>query len=731
MISLRLTRSIYSSLYRSSSRTLISEHKDYIVVFPEKLNESPDHNEILRLPKSNQSEVDLSKITLEDAFKGTNQRLCSFRDSLAEIQDESTPLETSAGDLFMRIERELFPLDSAISILNALIMTSPHEFARSEIIDLIEKYFVSREERKYDRVKRILIKNYLSRRLELNSADKKMLEIFLPMRAFKLGAPSAKFDEAVIKTHSEQLRQSIRAYQSNLRIANQVFSHTIDDPDVLARISSETDDFQYSHHRDRTPLKITVATYPRFMQVCPDRFTRQVIWQAYKLRCSSKTTPSTDTTPLISRIRTSRRSITESMGFRNTFELKTKSSMARNKIEVIDTLKKINEYNQPKMEDQLRELNDFAADNDFEDPDKRGVQDYDVEYWSNKYMHDVLIDLSERDVKKLFPHVSVLAGVCDFFDKYFGIKIEEEKTRSKYLDDFLSKDAKLFEIYKAGDPIGRLIYYPHQITEPLRQVECTAIRLRSRCDSFDCLPLTMLKINVKKNLDTNDMSLRPVEVAEMFNLFANGIQGLLYKYKYHELNIDGCLETEARGVLPLVILGYLMNDYRVIQACSDNGNSSKIDTRTASKIIKSLAYFRPLRLWQELYRAHLDAELNSTTVEPNYIVKDIHRIYSPFARSEQDYDVYSMSDIIIGPDDGTYYSRVWSKLIANMCLSQNLSETNRDSSRLEFDREKILAFNQRLLEQLYDPNEYDTNKKLLLLTGSQFDPSKIEDMRWI
>lgn len=691
---------------------------DYLIVLPEPTNEKSGSNEILRLPKVGEPEIDFNKITVESAFKGLSQAVCDFENYVTDINNGADLPDKQVKEFFLEIERHIFAMDTSYNILMALLNIDCEKYeGYTEIYQLINRCHKVRDSR-FSGSFREAIKNYITRDYSnVSEAEKRLLHIYHGINPAHKNV--RKVDEATYNNFKDYLRQDSIRFRANLMAADKLSTHTVDDPDILAKISPGFEGCQDLHHKERTPLKITSATYQKFMQLCPDRFVRQMLWQTRNKRCSPKGITRLNNMNLISNMRVCRRKMADIAGYRTHVDYRLNDTMAESKQQLLDNLESLNSDNRIKLHDRLRELNDYAADNNFEDPMRLGIQDYDADYWSHKYMYEILIGRSEADLKTYFPLDVVMRGLQGYFSDYLGIKLKPSSSESKKL---WAPHVQMLKVERNDQLLGRIIYDPYQ-SDRKKLTEPFYARLRERSDEFNCLPLRLISTPFKLDQTTNRAYCSLMEVINLFYSYGIIIQKFLYDYGYYELNIYGGFEVDSVNLLPNLCVAHILTDYRILQNCSDRGGSKPIDAELTTRALKAVNHFKSFRTWRELYKAHLDIAAHTTLGDIKTLVQEIYPKYSPFARDPDDYDFCSMEDIFVGPNDGVQYTELWSKQLANFCLTETLAKSQ-NSNMNQIDVAQLRAFNVGLVDTLMDRNHFDTGAKLLSFVGRNFEPSK-------
>lgn len=697
--------------------------RDHLLILPELLNETPETNEILRLPKIGEGEINYSKITIESAYKGLSQSICLFENFVTDINNDSETtqyMQESFSNFLYELEKHLYPMDTIYNILSALISVDTDKYNYKEIHDVLLRCNEVRNLRLHGKFKEMLRSFAYNKDVVNNLRDdeRKLMQVY---HERMINKPA--LDKTNEKTYTEfkrHLSTDLTRFSYNILSANRLFSHTVDDPDLLAQVSGEFEQNQDLHHRERTPLKINIDTYDKFMKVCPDRFIRQNLWRVKNKRCSPKALPRLNNIALINNIRVLRRKVADLAGFRSHVEFRLSNAMAKSKQEILDNLNQLNEANSTILRERLEELNEYAADNSSGDSSAISLQEYDIDYWMHKYKYDIIISQSENDIRNYFPLNKVMSGLAIYFKNYFDIEFKPNNVTEKLL--WTNDGLKAFDVFKTKDqPIGTVIYDPYQRANKVYKKPFYS-RLRGKKQDSGVLPSRLVSTPFVIDRKTGEAQLSIEDVANLFYIFATVVQRLLYDYNYYELNVYGGLEVDVDDMFPRLCLLHLFNDHRILQSCSDRGGSKSIDVETARRINKSMTYFEPLSTWQELYKARLDLEAHSATSDIKNLVAEIYPQYSPFERDQDNYDYCAMHEIFFGPKDGVQYSRLWSKQLADFCFSKTHDQGALSNGDTDMSATK--KFNLQLLEQLFEPNNLNTKDKLTSLVGRSFKPSE-------
>lgn len=715
---------------------------DLVLVLPERLDESPETNELIRIPQIGEREINFGRITLEVAYKGLSQRIVSLNDFLTNSEEEfeKDVNNITLEKLFFQIEEFLYPMDCAAGILIVLTRLDPDTYARQQIITLFKNYQETRNERTTGEIMKIISNQLLNNWSKLSRSEKQLVPVYNGYK-FIQDHKIRAIDESTITKYKSELQNYISVFDNNLRQANRDFSHTIDDPDLLARLIQESDEFQYLHHRERVPFEVNANTYSRFMQICSHRPTRQIIWQAYKKRCSPKGPTKQNNSLMISDIISYRKDVAKQFGYSSHLNRRLNNSMAKMKNPIESFLTTMQKKNVIMLRDNLSKLNEFASSNGFQD----GIQEYDVDYWTNEYVNQKMISKSYLEIRSLFPLESVVNGICLFFNDYFGIQINANHGQSlQEVDRLLSNDSKTYNVFmneNKQQPIGSLIFNVQNTIGPLFEPQLELMKIRDKSIKFNTISCSLLNANYHKDTTSGKVNLRLVDIVQLVYYWSTALQRMLYNNQLYELNNENVMQLEAAQLFPFLCVAYILNDPRILKNCGTNqiGTNNTIDSELAMKMTNGLRYFKPLRFWHELYQAHLDLELHSDQTKVKPIADHLYSIYSPFIRHPEDFDYCSMDRVFSGYQAGSLYATIWSKQLVNFCLNQlfidkgkmKANDAKEINSLIDIDSDRLRQFNTSIVKELFSTDSWNLDEKIDNLFGQRFNPNKIPKMDFI
>lgn len=693
-----------------------SIHQDYLIILPETLEETPDNNDILKIPLDG-TVVNFTNITAEKAYKGISKVILDFENFLKNTELSSHDDSGGFSKFIKDIEVHLFPLECATNILTLLMHYRPKEFCHQGFVSLLSRSFDAMESRLSGQFREKAVR-FSKNRDNMTPQEKRMLLFYSqenPGQSKLITDEEVKFYE----TEFVILNDDLKKIRTNFHLANKDFAHTVDDPDILASVAPWIETEYNQLKTERIPFKVDVFNYDKFIQVCPDRYVRKNLFAMRNKLCSSKGKSKLNNIRSIERVQSARRKMSYLLGYRRYVDYKLTRCMAESKDQLEDNFAHLINTEKSKIDDRMSELADYAADTDPSFRQETSLQAFDVDYYVNKYKYDIILDMSRNEVKSYFPLETVMNGLIQYYKNYFDIEL-------KIIGDkpFLNERNVEVQFLKNGQHIGTLLH-DTCIKEGLFNNLNTISRITAKKSELENIPTRAFSTMFTYDTRSQQVLLGPDDIAYLFFGYSNILQRFLYDYDFYELNNYGPFELDTNEILPYLTAAHLYNDHRILTSCSRRSvtDSKPLDSGTISKMIKSETHFNCFKLYEGLFRAHLDITFNLGIGNIKNIAIDLHKIYRPVFRANDNYDYCSMMELYGPFDSAPLYSKIWSKQIANHCLLE-LSKNRNQVDLSTLDYKTICESNKKLLNALFDKETFDTWKRLDNFTERKFDPKK-------
>lgn len=361
---------------------------------------------------------------------------------------------------------------------------------------------------------------------QLSAAQQSTIEQAL--RDFKLaGVSLSEQDKARFGKIKSRLSELSTQFSNNVMDANQAwYFHTEDEamleglPQMQRDIAQQTAE---SKSLQGFVLTLDIPSYLAVMQYADRRELRETLYRAYVSRASENTVRLDseegpwDNSPLIEETLMLRHQLAELLGFNNYAELSIARKMAKQTDEVVAFLRELASNSRKVAEQDLQELQGFAA--------KQGLQGelqaWDLNYYGEKLKQEKF-DVSDEALRPYFPANVVIDGLFDIVHKLFDIEIFEEQDA-----DLWHEDVKFFRIERSGQTLARFyldLYAREHKRGGAWMDEC---RVRRQTENGLQLPVAYLVCNFTAPVGDKPALLSHNEVTTLFHEFGHGLHHML------------------------------------------------------------------------------------------------------------------------------------------------------------------------------------------------------------
>ena len=271
-------------------------------------------------------------------------------------------------------------------------------------------------------------------------------------------------------------------------------------------------------------ISLEFPSYFAVMTYANDRALREEVYAAYCTRASDQgpNAGKNDNGPVMLEILALRQELAKLLGFGNYAELSLASKMAETTDQVLHFLRDLGVRGKPFAEQDLRELQAFAAEQGCND-----LQSWDVGYYSEK-LREQRYSISQEILRAYFPIDKVLSGLFAIVEKLYGIQIEE-------LSGFDSwhPDVRLFEIKENGAHVGRFFFDLYARANKRGGAWMDGARDKRRTSDGTLIsPVANLVCNFPPAVGGKPALLTHDEVTTLFHEFGHGLHHLLTRVEH-------------------------------------------------------------------------------------------------------------------------------------------------------------------------------------------------------
>lgn len=262
------------------------------------------------------------------------------------------------------------------------------------------------------------------------------------------------------------------------------------------------------------PSYIAVMTY------ADDRSLRKKTYSAFSTRASDQgpNAGTWDNSPVIDEILALRHEKAQLLGFDTYADLSLATKMAENPKQVTDFLRELADRSKPMAEVELKELQDFAAEQGLGD----SLQAWDTGYYAEK-LREKKHDFSSEELKPYFPASRAVDGLFAVAAKLFAIQIEKVEGATSYHDD-----VDLYRIIDSEGTEQGLFYLDMYARANKRSGAWMAGCVdRNRTAVETQLPIAFLTCNLTPPIGDEPALFNHDEVVTLFHEFGHGLHHML------------------------------------------------------------------------------------------------------------------------------------------------------------------------------------------------------------
>lgn len=365
---------------------------------------------------------------------------------------------------------------------------------------------------------------------ELSQERKQVIEHAL--RDFKLSGAELEGDaKARFKAIQMKLSELTTAFGQHVLDATQAFElHITDEADVAGLpesiLASAAQRATQAEKEAGWLITLDAPSYVPFMQFAEKRRLREMMYREYVTRASSG---ELDNTPVIVEILALRAEAASLLGFEHYAASSLATKMAGDVDEVTGFLRELAAKSKPIAEQELAELQAFAA----AELGLDDLQAWDVAYAAEKLRLKTYA-ISQEELKPYFPEKSVVNGMFGLVEKLYGISIREHEDVPKW-----HESVRCFELFDSSEKKIAAFYLDPYARAHKRggawMDECI-VRWRKPDGSLQ-LPVAYLVCNFDAPVGDRPALWTHDEVTTLFHEFGHGLHHMLTTVS--ELGVSG------------------------------------------------------------------------------------------------------------------------------------------------------------------------------------------------
>ena len=433
-------------------------------------------------------------------------------------------------------------------------------------------------------------------------------------------------------------------------------------------------------------ISLEFPSYFAVMTYADDRALREEVYAAYCTRASDQgpNAGQYDNGPLMLEILALRQELAKLLGFANYAELSLASKMAETTDQVLHFLRDLGVRGKPFAEQDLRELQAFAAEQGCAD-----LQSWDVGYYSEK-LREQRYSISQEILRAYFPVDKVLSGLFAIVEQLYGIQIEE-------LSGFDSwhPDVRLFEIKENGAHVGRFFFDLYARANKRGGAWMDGARDKRRdADGKLISPVANLVCNFTPAVGDKPALLTHDEVTTLFHEFGHGLHHLLTRVEHAGASGINGVAWDAVELPSQFMENWCWEPEGLALISGHHETGEPLPQDLLDKMLAAKNFQSGLMMVRQLEFSLFDFELHATHGDGRSVLEVLEGIRNEVSVLRPPaYNRFpnSFAHIFSGGYAAGYYSYKWAEVLSADAFSRFEEEGvfNRDTGRAF--REAILA----------------------------------------
>ena len=433
-------------------------------------------------------------------------------------------------------------------------------------------------------------------------------------------------------------------------------------------------------------ISLEFPSYFAVMTYANDRALREEVYAAYCTRASDQgpNAGKNDNGPVMLEILALRQELAKLLGFGNYAELSLASKMAETTDQVLHFLRDLGVRGKPFAEQDLRELQAFAAEQGCND-----LQSWDVGYYSEK-LREQRYSISQEILRAYFPIDKVLSGLFAIVEKLYGIQIEE-------LSGFDSwhPDVRLFEIKENGAHVGRFFFDLYARANKRGGAWMDGARDKRRTSDGTLIsPVANLVCNFTPAVGGKPALLTHDEVTTLFHEFGHGLHHLLTRVEHAGASCINGVAWDAVELPSQFMENWCWEPEGLALISGHYETGEALPQDLLDKMLAAKNFQSGLMMVRQIEFSLFDFELHATHGDGRSVLdvlEGIRQEVSVLRPPAYNRFPNSFAHIFAGGYAAGYYSYKWAEVLSADAFSKFEEEGVFNSSTGRAFREAILA----------------------------------------
>ncbi|KZC14840.1 Oligopeptidase A, partial [Dufourea novaeangliae] len=652
----------------SSSFLKIPKRNGYIVLVPEIGEDLPGKYPLLK----EDTTPEFNSITIEKC--------------IAAIGRQALEFENGVKTLEKKIEKMFISLSITWGIAKILYLGNQSVMPTRYYIGIHERARKALAAKYVSLPVYQVCKNIINNKeIELTNEQRRILSKYI-LEGKLNGLELTKKNKDILTELSYIIMNKCKEYSEKLQVATNQLKFTIKDH---ATVRDFPEAVLKTMVKDETQFNVgpwTVTLDPSimnpFMEYCPDHSLRWKVWEADVTKGSVLQEKLLQTSTLLEEIREQRKKRAKVLGYKTYADLSMETKMAGSLENIYNTFDILLETARPAQEYEIKELSAFAREYGFENR----LQLWDIPFWSRKQLYSVQ-KYREEDFKQSFPLPKVLFGLFEIIETLFNVKIVESKKKP----DVWHKDVRYFDIFDLNEsstnPVGSFYLDPYaRGDEKVRipQDSGYMVPIKDRSKASGTKPLVALIFNFQPPLGEEPSYLSFKDVKTIFRKFGHMLQHTLTTVEYAEITGLTNVEWDATFISDYFFENLLYEPSHLQRISSHQDTKEPLSMEMIQILRNMKLHLAGYKLCRELYLSRFDLELYTSEEFWLNIMKRLWDKHFVISRNKMDCHVCSFEKIFSGDWAASYYSDIWSQMIAaDLYSAFNETSSNNENAMKE------------------------------------------------
>ncbi|KAK2166880.1 hypothetical protein LSH36_34g07036 [Paralvinella palmiformis] len=565
-------------------------------------------------------------------------------------------------NVFDPLEKLYVPLNFGISIAKNLFCVNGDKHFRQAFNRIVPQSQTAMNQRWNSKTLYHAVQEVKADRANLTDYQERLVDMYL----YKGRVNGLELSGEDRKAHIQYLTDHMRAknhFRMRVILSHNLFSHTIENFDQVLEypkslVSQMAPDYK---NPSRGPWRINLNKniYEPFMEYCSHRMMRWNVWQAHRRRASTEhASHYLANHTLIETIRRHRKDMAEVLGYENFAEIIMETNMAGSVEDVINFIDSLKGKFYPKLVEDLKQLQEFANSEGF----SAQLELWDIPYWRRRHKEYLYNIVETEDLMPYFPYNKVLDGLFNWCKLLFGVDFKDVTSTVQTWHE----DVSCYSVTDtaSGDEKG-LIYIDPYRRMPLKDLGVSTECGRGKSDLLGTKPISYMTLNLTPPISKNKPTLLSVsEANSVFCQMGHALQQQLTEIPYFEVGGQNNVELDTLNTCAMV-MSKLFYKPAVLRSISSHHETGEHLSDSAIKsVINMSKYLASFDIMYELYLSAYDVEMCISKNSWHNSMKKLWPEFMPVTLHKEDEHPCSMTDIFAGQYAASYYSFLWSEMLA-------------------------------------------------------------------